>query len=142
MLKNAMVCPVSYGVPPGGVAEVVVTADCRLCRHSVELPRDTCSLSIAQSICCHIWKNWWIVSAVNASYGMVGPVIWNGPDGSVLTLVMRESGPSVAASPVPPVPNRNWDCGGRPGSPPGMPRMKASGDVAGTPPMSGGGSVA
>src|SRR5215468_3939739 len=78
MLKNAMVWPVSCGVAPGGVAKVVVTADCRSCRHPVGLPRDTCSLSIAQSICCHIWKNWWIVSAVNASYGMVGPVIWNG----------------------------------------------------------------
>src|SRR5262249_48299093 len=118
MLKDALGWPVSCGVAPGGVAKVVVTADCRSCRHPVGLPRDTCSLSIAQSICCHIWKNWWIVSAVNASNGMVGPVSWNGPGGSVFTLVMRESGPSVAVGAGPPGADRDWGCGGRAGGPP------------------------
>ena len=58
---------------------------------------------------------------------MLGPVIWKGPGGSELTLVMRVSGPTLLGSPVPPVPNRNWSCGGRPGSPPGIVRMKATG---------------
>src|SRR5690348_5123370 len=72
---------------------------------------------------------------------MVGPVIWNGPGGRLLTLLMRVSGPSVNGSPVPPVPNRNCWFGGRPGSPPGMVRMTAAGEVVGTPATSGGGSV-
>src|SRR5205814_6584556 len=72
---------------------------------------------------------------------MVAPVIWNGPGGSVLTLVMRVSGPKVAARPVPPVPNRNWSAAARPGSPPGTPRTAANGALVGTPPMSGAGSV-
>src|SRR5215472_2954638 len=111
MLKNAIVWPVSCGVPPGGVLYVVVIADCRSCRQPVGLSCETCSRSIAQSTCWYIWKYWWIVSPVNASNGIVGPVIWNGPGGSALTLVMRVSGPSVVARPVPPVANRNCDCG-------------------------------
>src|SRR5882757_6618333 len=83
-----------------------------------------------------------MVSPVNASYGMVGPVNWNGPGGRLSTFVMRVSGPSVKASPVPPVPKRNWSWGDRPGSPPGMLRMAAYGDTAPTPPTSGAGSVA
>ena len=47
-----------------------------------------------------------MVSAVKASNGMCGPVSWNGPGGSVVTLLMRVSGPSVKLSPVPPVPYR------------------------------------
>ena len=46
------------------------------------------------------------------------------------TLVMRVSGPSVFGRPVPPVPNRNWSCGGRPGSPPGIVRKRRPADFA------------
>ena len=35
----------------GEVAKVVVIADCRSCRQPVGLPCETCSLSMAQSIC-------------------------------------------------------------------------------------------
>src|SRR5262249_60336003 len=115
MLKKAMVCPVSCGVAPGGVANVVVTADCRSCRHPVGFLRETCSRSIAQSICCHIWKNWWMVSAVKASNGIVGPVIWEGPGGRVLALGVRGLGPRGGDRRGPAVPNRNCVCGGTPG---------------------------
>src|SRR5215469_18970310 len=81
MLKKAMVCPVSWGVLPGGVLKVVVTADCRSWRQPVGLSFETCSESIAQSTCCTIWKYWWIVSPEKASNGMVGPVNWSGPGG-------------------------------------------------------------
>ena len=71
---------------------------------------------------------------------MFGPVSWNGPGGRLLTLVMRVSGPTLTDRPVPPVPNRNWSAGGRPGSPPGMLRMGRPVAVW-TPPRSGAGSV-
>src|ERR1700692_1574825 len=71
---------------------------------------------------------------------MVGPVNWNGPGGRLLTLVMRVSGPTLFGRPVPPVPNRNWSAAGRPGSPPGRPRMAAAGGFC-TPPRSGAGSI-
>ena len=55
MLKTAMVWPVSRGtcggMVSGEVAKVVVIADCRSCRQPVGLPLETCSLSMAQSIC-------------------------------------------------------------------------------------------
>src|SRR5215469_1217131 len=81
-----------------------------------------------------------MVSPVYASYGMFGPVIWNGPGGSVFTLVMRVSGPTVLGRPVPPVPNRNCSEVGSPGSPPGRVRIAAAGGFW-TPARSGAGSV-
>ena len=45
-----------YGVSVGGVLYVVVIADCRSWRQPVGFSFDTCSLSMAQSICCTIWK--------------------------------------------------------------------------------------
>jgi hypothetical protein len=45
------------------------------------------------------------VSPVYASYGMVGPVIWNGPGGSAAALVTRVS-TTRAGSPVAPVVSR------------------------------------
>src|ERR1700724_4602672 len=71
---------------------------------------------------------------------MGGPVIWNGPGGRVLTLVMRVSGPTLFGRPVPPVPNRNWSAAGSPGSPPGRRRMPAPGGFC-TPARSGAGST-
>src|SRR5437879_4393138 len=56
---------------------------------------------------------------------------------------MRVSGPSVKLSPVPPVPNRNRDCGGSPGSPGGKKgglRMNESAETAGVLATSGGGA--
>ena len=47
-----------------------------------------------------------MVSPVNASYGIVGPVSWNGPGGNEATLVLRVSPPSVKFHPLPPVDRR------------------------------------
>src|SRR5215831_15939150 len=68
---------------------------------------------------------------------MSGPVIWNGPGGSVFTPVMRVSGPDENDKPVPPV--LSSDCAADEGGPSPTSVFPKNGGVLGAPATSGGG---
>ena len=95
-LKNAIELP----TPLSAVENETATNGNRSFRHPLGLA--SVAWAAEQSLCCHIWKNRWIVSPVYASYGMLGPVSWNGPGGSAAALVTRVS-TTRAGRPVAPV---------------------------------------